>query len=441
LLEVALVHRQDSSIAEEVATMTQLFGAPAVAANGDGRLELFAFTNGGALWRIEQTSWSDSNSWSGWIAEGTGGSWPATVTASGDGRLEVFVAGNGLAHASQTAWSDGWSQWGNLGSPPGPPSGFFGPGVAPNADGRLEVFVANGQLWRLEQTAWSSSNAWSAWLPHSTPSGSFVVGPVTAGRTADGRIEVFVVDNVAALWNIRQSEGNGSWSNWNAFGSAGSGLEDRPALARNADGRLTLFVRSTDGTLWSRTQTQVSATDDWSGWVSEGTGGGGFFDHPVVGPSADGRLELFLADRDGNIWHKWRTAASNGWSPWTQRCGRRRIYRRCSELGRNGDGRLELFAVARDGNLWHKWQTAASNGWSGWFSLAQPGAAATTTVPEVFGLPETGAAAKVTAAHLHPVFNNSVNPPSFVNSQSPLAGTTVAQGNTVTMHLVHGSPP
>jgi hypothetical protein len=424
--------------------MTQLLGAPVVAANGDGRLELFAFTRDGALWRIEQTGWSNSNSWSGWTAEGTAGSWPATVTPSGDGRLEVFVAGNGLAHASQTAWSNGWSPWGNLGSPTGPSTSFFGPGVAPNADGRLEVFVANGELWRLEQTAWSSSNAWSAWQPHSRPSGSFVVGPATAGRTADGRVEVFVVDNVGALWNIRQKVVNGSWSDWNAFGSAGRGLEDRPALARNADGRLIVFVRSGDGTLWSRTQTQVSAADDWSGWVSEGTGGGGFFDHPVVGASADGRLELFLTGEDGNIWHKRQTAASGSWSAWvSEGAAGGGFSATAPELGRNGDGRLELFAVARDGNLWHKWQTAASNGWSGWSSLGQPGVAATTTVPDVRLLPQAEAAADVTAAHLHPVFDNitTVTPPSYVNSQSPVAGTTVAEGDTVTMHLVHGSPP
>lgn len=138
---------------EKVAAVTRLFGAPAVAASGDGRLELFAFTLDGALWHIGQTGWSNSNSWSGWTAQGAGGSWPATVAPSGDGRLELFVAAvAGLAHASQTAWSNGWAQWTSLGSPPpSPEPSFFGPGVAPNADGRLEAFVANGQLWRLEQ--------------------------------------------------------------------------------------------------------------------------------------------------------------------------------------------------------------------------------------------------------------------------------------------------
>jgi hypothetical protein len=38
----------------------------------------------------------------------------------------------------------------------------------------------------------------------------------------------------------------------------------------------------------------------------------------------------------------------------------------------SGDGRLELFVVGADGNLWHRWQTAASNGWSAWTSHGHP---------------------------------------------------------------------
>jgi hypothetical protein len=424
--------------------VTNLFGAPAVAANGDGRLELFAFTIDGALWRIEQTAWS--NGWSSWTTQGAGGSWPATVAPGGDGRLELFVAGTGLGHASQTAWSNGWSGWTSLGSPPpSPEQGFFGPGVAPNADGRLEVFVANGQLWRVEQTAWSSSNGWSTWLPHGAPPGRFVIGPVTAGRTADGRVEVFVVDNAGTLWNIRQTAVTGPWSDWDSFGSAGGGLDDRPALARNADGRLTLFVRGNDGALWSRLQTQVSAADEWSDWVSEGVAGGGFLDHPVVGSSADGRLELFLTGRDGNVWHKWQTAASNGWSAWVSEDSAGGGFTDAApELGRNGDGRLELFAVARDGNLWHKWQTAASNGWSGWASLGQPGVTtATTTVPDVVEATKQNAETLLHAAHLLALFHPDipVTTPSYVRKQTPAADTIVAQFSTVTMQLVQGHPP
>lgn len=415
--------------------MPGLFGAPAVASSGDGRLELFVGTIDGALWHIWQTAWS--NGWSGWTPMGAGGSWPATATPSGDGRLELFVAGAGLWHASQTAWSNGWSNWATLGSPPaGQLQSFFGPGIAPNADGRLELFVANGQLWRLEQTAWS--NGWSDWLPHGAPPGSFVIGPVAAGRSGDGRVEVFVVDANGTLWNIRQSAVNGPWSDWNSFGSVGGGLDDRPALARSADGRLELFCRGVDNALWHRWQTQVSAVDSWSEWVSHGTAGGGFFDHPAVESSADGRLELFLTGVDGNIWHIWQTVASNGWSSWTSEGSAGGGFTDAApEVGRNGDGRLELFAVARDGNLWHKWQTVASNGWSPWASLGQPGMPM-VEVPDVTEMYVPEAAAAIEAAHLVPKFTGPTEPKPWVQTQSPTAGTIVQEGSTVTMHLHTG---
>ncbi len=426
--------------------MPRLFGAPAVAANGDGRLELFVFGIDGTLWHIWQTQWS--NGWSGWAAfPGGGGNWPAAVTPSGDGRLELFVAGADLGQAWQTAWSNGWSPLVNRGSPPSPvQTGFFAPGIAANADGRLELFVANGSLGRLEQTAWSDDGSWSGWLDHgSPPAGGFVVGPVEAARTADGRIEVFVVDSHGALWNIRQTSAGSGWSGWNSFGSPGSGLDDRPALARNADGRLDLFVRGTDGALWHRWQVAVTAGDNWSDWVSEGTAGVGFLDHPVVATSADARLELFLAGADGNIWHRWQITASNGWSPWTSEGSAGGGFTDAAPaVGRSGDGRLELFAVGRDGNLWHKWQPTAnvSNQWSPWTSHGQPEPQPpTTTVPDVREMRATAAGHAVQAAHLVPAFTGQQGPNAWVFSQSPAADATVAQGSTVHMQLHTGPIP
>ena len=278
------------------------------------------------------------------------------------------------SHQWQTAWSNGWSQWVSLGSPPptAPGLGYFAPGIAPSADGRLVLFVANGALWRLEQTSWS--NGWSAWLSNGSPAkGGLLVGPVAAVRSGDGRIYAFVVDSHGAMWSVNQTGLGGPWSKVTSFDTVPGGLVDRPASARSADGRLELFARGNDGALWHRWQDEVSTTAVWSGWVSEGAAGGGLLDHPVVGASADGRLELFMTGVDGNIWHRWQTVASNGWSAWTSAGSAGGGFTDAAPgLGRSGDGRLELFAVGRDGNLWHKWQTVASNGWSGWISHGQP---------------------------------------------------------------------
>jgi len=322
------------------------------------------------LWHIWQTSWS--NGWSGWAPSGGPWpdlTWPPAAGASGDGRIELFVAAGQLLHSWQTAWSNGWSGWISHGTPPGP-GGFWAPGIAPNANGRLELFVADGALWRLEQTAWS--NGWSGWQPHGTPAAP-VVGPPAAVRTGDGRVQVFVVDTRGALWSIEQNAPAGAWSGWNSFGAPPGGLDDRPAVARSGDGRLELFVRGSDGALWHRWELGVGPGAGWSGWTSHGSGGGGFIDHPDMHRSADGRLEIFITGRDGAVWHQWQTAASNGWSGWfSHGAPGGGLGAAAPAVSASGDGRLELFGVGADGNLWHKWQTAASNGWSNWASHGQP---------------------------------------------------------------------
>ena len=156
-----------------------------------------------------------------------------------------------------------------------------------------------------------------------------------------------------------------------------------------------------------------------------------------MAPSADGRLELFLTGADGNIYHSWQVQASDGWSaPWVSEGSAGGGFTAAAPaLSRNGDGRLELFAVARDGNLYHKWQTAASNGWSQWAQLvphAPP--PPTTTVPNVLGDTGKNAAAKIHLAGLTvgdiSQVNNCVDP-GTVQVQNPKGGTTVAQGSTV----------
>ena len=170
---------------------------------------------------------------------------------------------------------------------------FAGPGVAAHSDGRLALFVANGQLWRLEQTA--PSNGWSGWLPHGAPAGVLVTGPAAAIRSPDGRIEVFVVDTGGGIWNLRQTSAGGPWSGWNAFGSAGGGLDGRPALAVNSEGRLELFVRGKDGVMWRRSQV---AETWWSDWVPGGSEPPSIsvelLDHPAVAVHPDGRLDVFM---------------------------------------------------------------------------------------------------------------------------------------------------
>jgi hypothetical protein len=233
------------------------------------------------------------------------------MARNGDGRLKTIIVARVLEEIEQTTWSNGWSGFAPLGSPP---TGAVGPPtIAAGADGKLVLFGSNGQLWRLDQAAWGG--AWSlAWIPHNAPPSDPVTGPPNMILDAQGCLQLFVVYQSGKMWNIHQTSPAGAWSAWTALGIGGAGFDDHPAVALSADGRLELFVRGQDNALWHAWQLAVGGA--WSAWVSHGNAGVGFQDHPAVAPSADGRLELFMTGLDGNLWHIWQTVASNGWSGW-----------------------------------------------------------------------------------------------------------------------------
>jgi hypothetical protein len=83
-----------------------------------------------------------------------------------------------------------------------------------------------------------------------------------------------------------------------------------------------------------------------------------------IANNADGRFEHFYTSRDNGIYHRWQTAASNGWAEieWPLGFGN---YARQITAARNQDGRLEVFYVGTDERVYHTWQTAPNNGWSG----------------------------------------------------------------------------
>ncbi len=247
-----------------------------------------------------------------------------------DGRLELFAKGivsaqdSALWHIAQTAPSQGWTDWASLGSPAA--TGGLGlPVVAASADGRLEVFAvgSDGALWHIWQT--SLNGGWSAWLSHGTPPGTAFDGlrrPVIAPNT-EGRLELFAVGDDKALWHIWQIAPNGGWSSWTAHGTPpGTDFTiGSPAMAASADGRLELFLCGSDEQLWHIWQ--VSPSGGWSSWTSHGHPPStnppfptGVWNTPALALNSAGRLELFVAGTNTELWHIWQTALNQGWSGW-----------------------------------------------------------------------------------------------------------------------------
>jgi hypothetical protein len=345
--------------------------------NKDGRLEMVATTDdpeglGGDVWHAWQTT--PNGSWTSWHPFGRPGrgAGAPVIARNADGRLEVVVVGGDQAlwHRSQVAPNNGWSDWQSIGQPDAQlPMGFLV--LAQNADGRLEAAVpANDDfgeraIWHASQTA--PSNGWSGWASLDAPPDDFS-GPLALGANADGRLELFAPEAFAGgdqeVWHRWQRTPGGDWSGWSSMGSPGGELlpDPPPALGRNADGRLELFVVASDGAIWHSWQT--APNNGWSPWSSLGSQGGGFADLGV-GPNADGRLELLATLQNGtDLWRRYQTAPNNGWSPWENLGSVATGTIQSPTLASDADERLELFLRTPDtGGLYQVSQKSPNGDW------------------------------------------------------------------------------
>jgi hypothetical protein len=212
-----------------------LAGRPAVAASADGRLEVLIRGVDGALWHIWETS--PNGNWSDWLSHGSPAGvqlndlWGSPVIAANtEGRLEVFSIGsdNAVWHIWQIAPNGGWSEWKSHGTPPGIQFDNAHPALAASADGRLELFVSgadrfeNRELWHIWQT--SPSGDWANWYSHghppnaSTPGSVGVWGAPAVALNSQGCLELFIACDDTQLWHIWQTAANQGWSSWLSHG-------------------------------------------------------------------------------------------------------------------------------------------------------------------------------------------------------------------------------
>lgn len=310
------------------------------------------------------------------------------IAPSADGRLEVFVVGthgppngDGLAlwHLYQTSPAGGWSQWVSHGSPPGDFSNWNQPVVARNSDRRLELFMGfGGQTYHIWQT--SPNGGWTPqWLKHPIPAGTLAAQPGSLILRRDNRLQLFAIGVISAqqseLWHKSQVAPSQGWTDWSSLGAPGAvGGLHRPVVAQSADGRLEVFAAGSDGQLWHIWQKPGGG---WSDWLSHGAPPGtqvGGLRQAAIAPNSEGRLELFVLGDDKALWHIWQIAPNGGWSNWASHGtppGTTFVFSGPA-MAAGADGRLELFIAGDDNQLWHIWQVAPSGGWSPWTSHGRP---------------------------------------------------------------------
>lgn len=150
----------------------------------------------------------------------------------------------------------------------------------------------------------------------------------------------------------------------NGLGAQPYFLVGKPVVGKNADGYLEVFKVEPDGEL--RHSWQKASNGDWSSWSSLG---GPFQPGIAVLPNADSQLEVFaVSSTNGILWHSHQTGTnSTEWTAWTELGG---PVEPPVVASRNPQGCLELFALgAQNRSVRYCYQISPRGAWSEWTDL------------------------------------------------------------------------
>jgi ligand-binding sensor domain-containing protein/signal transduction histidine kinase len=140
----------------------------------------------------------------------------------------------------------------------------------------------------------------------------------------------------------------------------------QPVVGRNADGLLEVFKTDHDGEL--RHRWQKESDGDWSSWSSLG---GSFQPGMTVANDVEERQVLFAIDRETGALqiNTQKSRNSHDWSGWRDLEGE---LIPPVAVGRNANGQLEVFGLSKkDGALKHIWQTNTNGDWSDWENFGE----------------------------------------------------------------------
>ncbi len=187
---------------------------------------------------------------------------------------------------------------------------------------------------------------------------------------SDGRLELTVTGSDGNVYHSWEGAPSGPFGQLYSLGapSSGSFVSD-PSTGLNSDGRVETFVVDNSGAVWHAWMYVPGG--GWTPFYSVGppvAGTVGAVGNVAMATNNDGRLEIFARGTDGAIWHTWQGTPSGGWGQWYS-LGKPGGGGFVSDVtaGRNGDGRLEIAAVDGSGGVWHAWQTSPSGGWTSAF--------------------------------------------------------------------------
>jgi Domain of unknown function (DUF1906) len=286
----------------------------AAALNSNGTAEWFARAANGTAQHDYQHP-IGSAAW--WGSRAVGNS-PAglagnpAVTANPDGTLTLFArttAGQ-IVHAWQQPGAPNDWQWGG---PVAAGTGSAGklvtdPGAVQAPDGDVTVFAAaaSGQVRTTRQSSPGANTSWTAW----TPIGGDCAGAPVPFAPGGRALEVFCVTGKGAL--DVATLGTSGWSSWSAAGSGPGGLTGTPAVVAGPGGATEVLVTA-KGKL--ALAAQNPATGGWA-WGTSPAGPTGVRNSPAAAAWPGGGVAVFARQANAKLGFSIQ-AASGSWGAWT----------------------------------------------------------------------------------------------------------------------------
>ena len=328
-------------------------GAPAVAAWGPGRLDIFSRgLDGAAYHKAWAQAWHPSPV--AWELLGGRFKQPLAIASWGAERLDIFGIG-----MDDSMWHKAWAQrWHPSQTDWEPIGGKFTspPAVASWGPDRLDIFALG-----LDQAVWHK--AWAqAWHPSPVawePLGGKFLFPPAVASWGPGRLDIFGVGLDKAMFH--KAWANGWHPSPTAWEFLGGGFTSQPVVASWGPERLDIFALGLDSSLWHKAWAQRwhPSQTDWEPI------GGKFLAPPTVVSWGPGRLDIFGIGLDGAMYHK---AWDNGWHPspagWEFLGG---TFASAPTVASWGPGRLDIFAIGKDFGMWHKaWDARWFPSQTGW---------------------------------------------------------------------------
>ncbi len=209
------------------------------------------------------------------------------------------------------------------------------------------------------------------------PSGYGRVAGFARGFAAEpdtyGRIHAIATD-ISTDNIIDRYQTTASTQSWSSLANLGGATKYRPSIARNQDGRLEIFITGTNGDLyhkwatcatcgWTTSWADMGGNDNYSLCSNGSCHPAAWNSGPAVVRNAQSELEVFIRSSvDNTLYHAWQSSPGGGFTPW-YKLGSNNVSSN-SAVARNKDGRMEVFYRGSDLALWHLWENSDGT-WSG----------------------------------------------------------------------------